>query len=115
MTPEAVDAIAGGRVWSGKRAVELGLADQLGGLNDALDYAAVQIGKESRKDVSVVVMPKPKTAIEQFLALIEGQAVLGQLAKQNAALFDLLGPINDAAVQATRPNDFMVMERLQLR
>ncbi|NCT40330.1 MAG: signal peptide peptidase SppA [Alphaproteobacteria bacterium] len=114
MTPEAVDAIAGGRVWSGKRAVEIGLADQFGGLNDALDYVAKQIGKDDRNDLNVVIMPEPKTALQHFLELIEGQAVLGGLAKQNAALFEWLGPLNDAAVQVSRPNDFMVMERLQV-
>jgi len=115
MTPEAVDAVAGGRVWSGKRAVEIGLADQLGGLNDGLDYAAVQIGKDGREDIEVVVMPKPKTAIEQLLELVEGQAVLGQVMQQNTALFEWLSPINDAAMQAKNPNDFMVMERLSVR
>lgn len=40
MTPEAVDAIAQGRVWTGARAAALGLVDELGGLEDALLAAA---------------------------------------------------------------------------
>lgn len=115
MTPEAVDAVAGGRVWSGRRAVEIGLADQFGGLNDALDYVAVELGQESRDDLNVVVMPKPKTAFEQFLELVEGQAMLGQVVRENSAVFEMLGPLNDAAVQVSHPNDFMVMERLNLQ
>lgn len=40
MTPEAVDAIAQGRVWSGAEAVKNGLVDELGGLDKAVAYAA---------------------------------------------------------------------------
>lgn len=40
MTVEAVDAIAGGRVWTGARAQELGLVDHLGSLDDAVAAAA---------------------------------------------------------------------------
>ena len=40
MDVEAVDAISGGRVWSGEDAVEIGLVDALGGLYDAVDSAA---------------------------------------------------------------------------
>ncbi len=35
-----VDSIAQGRVWTGTRAIELGLVDKLGGMQDALDCAA---------------------------------------------------------------------------
>lgn len=40
MTPEAVDEIAQGRVWIGTQALELGLVDKLGGLQDAIESAA---------------------------------------------------------------------------
>jgi protease-4 len=39
MTPEAVDAIGGGRVWTGKQALENGLVDELGDLRAALEKA----------------------------------------------------------------------------
>ncbi len=39
MTPEAVDAIAGGRVWTGQQAFEHGLVDELGDLRTAFDKA----------------------------------------------------------------------------
>jgi len=39
-TTEAVDQIAQGRVWTGQQALELGLVDQLGDLNDAIQVAA---------------------------------------------------------------------------
>jgi protease IV len=41
-TMEYVDSIAQGRVWSGQRAVELGLVDHIGGIEDAIAAAAKQ-------------------------------------------------------------------------
>jgi len=40
MTFAQVDAIAQGRVWSGSEAVKIGLVDQIGGMDDALKFAA---------------------------------------------------------------------------
>ena len=39
---EAVDSIGGGRVWAGADALSNGLVDQLGNLDDAIDYAVEQ-------------------------------------------------------------------------
>ena len=36
MTEEEVEEVARGRVWSGTRALEVGLVDELGGLEEAL-------------------------------------------------------------------------------
>lgn len=44
---EAVQEIAQGRVWSGRRALELGLVDELGGLDYAIEVCADQIGAET--------------------------------------------------------------------
>ncbi len=49
MTFEQVDAIAQGRVWSGKDALENGLVDELGGLEDAITCAAELAGIEEYK------------------------------------------------------------------
>ena len=46
MTRDQVDAIAQGRVWSGKQAHEFGLVDKLGSLNDAVKSAAELAGLE---------------------------------------------------------------------
>ena len=40
MTFDAVDAVAQGRVWTGKEALEMGLVDVLGNMNDAVEAAA---------------------------------------------------------------------------
>lgn len=47
MTTEAIEKIAEGRVWTGIMAKELGLVDELGGLNKALEIAAQEAGIEA--------------------------------------------------------------------
>ncbi len=47
MTPEQVDAIGQGRVWTGEQALERGLVDNLGHLQDAIDSAAALADLES--------------------------------------------------------------------
>ena len=53
MTVEEVDSLARGRVWSGADAKELGLVDQLGGLDDAIASAAAlaDLGEDYRIEV----------------------------------------------------------------
>ena len=46
MTIEQVDEIAGGKVWIGRQALEIGLVDELGSLNDAIAAAAELAGVE---------------------------------------------------------------------
>ena len=47
MSPEAIERIAEGRVWTGLRAKELGLVDEIGGLDKALEIAAKKANLES--------------------------------------------------------------------
>lgn len=51
MTMEAVDEVAQGRVWSGKKAKEIGLVDELGDLDFAIQLAAEKAGIEKYKVV----------------------------------------------------------------
>ena len=73
MTVEGVDAIAQGRVWAGAEALEIGLVDEIGTLEDAITYAAFCIdGVSSLDDVKVEAYPKPMTAIESLLETLMG-------------------------------------------
>ncbi len=92
MSVEEVDKIARGRVWSGKSAIEVGIADQFGGLNTALDYAAVQAGAASRYDVNIVILPKPLSTIERFIQLLEGQVIAGQVLGVQSSIFQKIQP-----------------------
>ncbi|MBK6931011.1 MAG: signal peptide peptidase SppA [Saprospirales bacterium] len=64
MTPETVDAIAQGRVWSGLKAREIGLVDDMGGLDRALASAARMAKLEKYR---IVEYPRTKTALEQLI------------------------------------------------
>jgi len=63
-TPAAIDEVAQGRVWTGRRAQELGLVDQLGGLDQAIASAAVMAGLE---DYDIEYLEKPLTFEEIIL------------------------------------------------
>lgn len=63
-TPEQIDAIAQGRVWTGVKAKEIGLVDDLGGLDRAMSAAAKLAGVEKYRTVEY---PRTKTGLEQLL------------------------------------------------
>ena len=58
MTPEAVDRVGKGRVWTGRQAKELGLVDELGGLPKAIETAKELAGLSREEEVRLVVWPK---------------------------------------------------------
>ena len=62
-----MDAIAQGRVWTGKQAKALGLVDELGGLETALSIAKQQAGFSDEDKFNIIVLPKQKTFFEQLL------------------------------------------------
>ena len=59
MTKEQVDAIGEGRVWSGENALEIGLIDQYGGLQDAIGLAAEIAGIENYRTVALPSQADP--------------------------------------------------------
>ncbi len=63
MTPQQVEALAEGRVWTGRQALEKGLVDELGGLPTAVRRAA-QAAKV--KDFTVEHLPKEASWIESI-------------------------------------------------
>jgi protease-4 len=64
-----IDELAGGRVYTGRQALELGLVDRIGTLEDAIHQAARQ-AKLTGYDVRVV--PEPKNVFEQLMELTGG-------------------------------------------
>ena len=64
MTKEAVDQVGQGRVWTGVRAKELGMVDELGGLDRALEIAVARAGVEGYTRMDY---PAKKSAWEQLM------------------------------------------------
>lgn len=92
LTDEQVEAVAQGRVWSGAAALEADLVDELGGLSDALDYAAKLSGVESRHDIQVVMFPKPLTSLELLLRLFSNYGSVVQAMQFQAQMMRLAQP-----------------------
>ena len=60
-----LEPLAGGRVFSGSRALELGLVDALGGLSEAIAHAAKAAGMDKP---AVRLLPEPKSSFEGLFA-----------------------------------------------
>jgi protease-4 len=54
MTPEQVEEVARGRVWSGSDALENGLVDELGGLREAIEDAKRRANIPAKREVALV-------------------------------------------------------------
>lgn len=68
MTIPEVDAIAQGRVWSGADAVDIGLVDEIGTIEDAIRYAALAAGPTATlENIQIVEYPKPQTTLDILL------------------------------------------------
>ncbi|GLX80334.1 protease [Thalassotalea insulae] len=72
MSLQQVDAIAQGRVWSGIKAKELGLVDELAGLERAIDDAAAMA---NLSDYDTLLIEKEFTPQDLFLQNLFGRAV----------------------------------------
>ncbi len=64
-----IDELAGGRVYTGRQALELGLVDKIGTLQDAIHHVAE---KAKLKDYEVRVVPEPKNLLEQLMEELSG-------------------------------------------
>lgn len=73
MEQDSIKAIAGGRVWTGSDAINLGLVDELGGLNEAVAKAAELAGLTSGNYVRAVY-PFEKSKMEVMMELFGEKA-----------------------------------------
>lgn len=72
-----VDEIAQGRVWTGADAIGIGLVDEIGTIEDAINYAALSIeGVTGVQDVQVVGYPKPQSTMEALLETLTGESTV---------------------------------------
>ena len=73
MTPEAVDGVAQGRIWTGRQALERGLVDNLGDFDDAIQAAAK---RADLNDYTVNTITQDLSPQQQFFANLMGQTSL---------------------------------------
>ena len=103
-TPEKIDAIAQGRVWTGNQAKQLGLVDELGGLDRALALAKQRAKIAQDAEVELVVYP-PKKSFYEALADPFGRSSDGM-----GAIGALLG-LGDRRVLSTLTAPLQVFRR----
>ncbi len=115
LAPARVEEIAQGRVWSGSDAKDIGLVDEIGGLDAAIAYAADKAGLTG--NYKLVEYPRHKELIDAIQDLLEQNAPrlarsagLGaQLAAQIEAEVKTLRAFNDpAGIYARLPLTFTV-------
>lgn len=105
LEPEFVNDIARGRVWTGTDALRLGLVDELGGLEDAIAYAAKEA--ELGDDFRIRDYPEQKEFIQQLMEELTGQArarIMGDDLKELKTYYDQIKSIqNMQGIQARLP------------
>ena len=89
---DQIDEIGGGRVWSGTRAKEIGLVDELGTLQDAINFAAQ---KAKLKDYGVTSYPKKISQFDQIFKNLDEDEISARLIKnkigaENYKMFEQL-------------------------
>ncbi|MDQ3170383.1 MAG: signal peptide peptidase SppA, partial [Acidobacteriota bacterium] len=85
-TPEKIDAIAQGRVWTGRQARELGLVDDLGGLWKAIAVAKQRAKIDPGRQVQLDVYP-PRRSLYELVASPFGSMAMARAAGPLGALF----------------------------
>lgn len=101
MTVEEVDAIAGGKVWIGRQAKEIGLVDQLGSLDDAIASAAALAQVE---DYDVKRFGTPITP-QQLLLEELGSSFGVSLPQTLGSAMSWLAPMHEPLMMMTRLKD----------
>ena len=96
MSFEEIDAVGGGRVWTGKSAKQIGLVDDLGTLSDAVLYASK---RAKIKEYEIVSYPKKVTIMEQLFKDINEEKlstkfIKAKLGETNYKLFEVLNNSN---------------------
>jgi protease IV len=94
-TPEKIDAVAQGRVWTGRQAKDLGLVDELGGLDRALAIAKERAKIPASSGVELVVYPPKKS----FLEVVADPLGRDSNAARFSTLSSLLGAENARALE----------------
>jgi protease-4 len=92
-TPEKIDEVGQGRVWTGRQAKQIGLIDELGGLDRALSIAKQRAKIAQDQDVELVIYPPKKSFYDIF------KSPFGN-SDRAATLASLLGFTNPRVLQA---------------
>ncbi len=96
-----LDSLAGGRVYTGKQALDVGLIDKIGGLHDAVEFAA---RKAQISDYEVRTIPETKDFIQILLGEMsgEGERPSDISVRAGVSLFARRSPLVEAILPIVR-------------
>ncbi len=106
-----IDSIAQGRVWTGERAMDLGLVDKLGNINDAINCAA---GLAKLKEYTLREYPEPQSFFDLIMGSYKNVHKAGiikeEMGEETYQLYKRIKRIKESMgkVQALMPYDFTI-------
>jgi protease-4 len=106
-----VDSIGQGRVWTGTRGIDIGLADKLGGLQDAINCAARM---SKLKDFKIKEYPEPLSWLETIFGgykkNMQAKAVKEELGEQGANIYQSVKKVKQmvGSAQARLPFELII-------
>lgn len=103
ISKEELDKIAQGRVWTGSKAKELGLVDELGGLDRALEIAVAKAGTDA---YTVITYPKKESFFESLMNTNPGNYIKARMLK---------GTMGEVYQQFSALENFDKCDRIQAR
>jgi protease-4 len=112
MTKEKVNVIARGRVWTGRDALKIGLVDKLGGINDAIDYAAKKADIKEKKVLYYPLKKEDKLSeiLEQLEEEEEFEISSGQMPTELVQYYKQLKKIESmTGIQMRMPYEIVIL------
>ncbi len=106
-----VEELAGGRVYSGRKAKELGLIDALGTLEDAIADARKQAGMDEDQ-TDLLILPEPKGFLEELLGPIEDMETSMPPSGLVSSIAALPEPARGILARAARVAQLLTTERV---
>ncbi len=113
MTPEEVNVVAQGRVWTGEAAMKRGLVDAMGGLDDAIEIAANNAGLDKYRVAQYPAIKDPMQAFVDKLtgkkeasaaAKIKDELIRSELGDNGYEIYQMMKEVkNTKGVQARMP------------
>ena len=109
MTKEKVDSIGQGRVWTGKDAIDLGLVDVLGGMEDAITIAADMARLKSYRITKLPIEKNPfKKIIEDLGGQVRSNFIKNELGKTYPYYQKVNELMNMHKIQMRMPHQFEI-------
>lgn len=113
MSTEDVDEIAQGRVWCGVDAIGIGLVDEIGSLEDAVNWVIAEAGDADLSNWNIAGYPKPKSSQEMLMDMFntgnkDANVFAGTFLEGTASTLLKLSTQKEPQVLARMPYDIVI-------